>query len=101
MIPPQPTILFKRNRHHKGSIYCAAWSNTGDMLATGSNDKTIKVLHFDPENCTQVGPEMELNIHGGTVRDLVFATRSGGTSLLVSGGAGLYCSSDCLDVLFL
>lgn len=88
LVPPQPTILFKRNRHHRGSIYCVAWNNTGDMIATGSNDKTIKVLHFDADNCTQVGPEIELNIHGGTVRDVAFAPRSGGTTVLVSGGAG-------------
>lgn len=88
LIAPQPTILFKRNRHHKGSIYCIAWNNSGNLLATGSNDKSIKVVNFDAENCTQIGPEMEMNIHSGTVRDLAFASRSGGSNVIVSGGAG-------------
>ncbi|EDO43418.1 predicted protein [Nematostella vectensis] len=87
-IPPPPTILFKRTRHHRGSIYCMAWSSTGDLIATGSNDKSIKVLHFDADNCTQVGPELELNIHSGTIRDLSFVSRASGSAVLVSGGAG-------------
>ena len=42
--PPPPTVLFKRTKHHKGSIYCLAWSSQGDLLATGSNDKTVKMM---------------------------------------------------------
>ena len=41
-----PTVLFKRTKHHKGSIYCLAWSPRGDLLATGSNDKTVKLMRF-------------------------------------------------------
>jgi len=81
--------LFKHNNHHRGSIYCVAWNDSGDMIATGSNDKTIKLARFDAENCT-VLPEVMLNIHGGTIRDLTFATRSCGTTVLVSGSAGLF-----------
>nr|CAH7733047.1 unnamed protein product [Callosobruchus chinensis] len=43
----QPTVLFKRTKHHKGSIYCLAWSPAGDLMATGSNDKTVKLMRFD------------------------------------------------------
>ena len=28
-------ILFKRNRHHRGSIYTVGWNKTGNLLATG------------------------------------------------------------------
>ena len=41
-----PTVLFKRTKHHKGSIYCLSWSPRGDLLATGSNDKTVKLMRF-------------------------------------------------------
>ncbi|KAM6963037.1 WD repeat-containing protein 47-like, partial [Aplochiton taeniatus] len=34
----QPAVRFRRNKHHKGSIYCVAWSHCGQLLATGSND---------------------------------------------------------------
>jgi WD40 repeat protein len=32
-------ILVNRTRHHKGSVYCCAFSPAGNLLATGSNDK--------------------------------------------------------------
>lgn len=50
-----PVIRFKRNKHHKGSIYCVAWSPCGQLLATGSNDKYVKVLPFNPETCNATG----------------------------------------------
>ena len=86
--PPQPTILFKSNRYHRGSIYCIAWSATGDIIATGSNDKSIKMMKFDVETCSVTWPGLELAIHSGTVRDLAFVSRASGTPVLVSGGAG-------------
>lgn len=86
--PPQPTILFKSNRHHRGSIYCVAWSTTGDIIATGSNDKSIKMTRFDAETCSIIWPGLDLAIHGGTVRDLAFVSRASGSPVLVSGGAG-------------
>ena len=46
-----PTVLFKRTKHHKGSIYCLAWSPRGDLLATGSNDKTVKLMRFQVMKC--------------------------------------------------
>lgn len=30
---------------------------TGDIIATGSNDKTIRMTRFDAENCNSVGNE--------------------------------------------
>ena len=41
-----PTVLFKRTKHHKGSIYCLSWSLRGDLLATGSNDTPVKLMSF-------------------------------------------------------
>jgi len=83
------TVLFKRTKHHKGSIYCLAWSPAGDLIATGSNDKTVKLMRFNPDTCNMEGPEVELAMHDGTVRDVCFIEdMSNKSSLLVSAGAG-------------
>ncbi len=78
-------VLHKRPKHHKGSIYCMAWSPAGDMLATGSNDKTVKLLRFDGAAETFCGGELELTMHDGTVRDCLFLPDR---RTLVSAGAG-------------
>lgn len=39
-------ILREKNNHHLGSIYCIDWSHSGNLIATGSNDKTIKIVNF-------------------------------------------------------
>nr|XP_021527622.1 WD repeat-containing protein 47 isoform X8 [Aotus nancymaae] len=89
--PKQPVVRFKRNKHHKGSIYCVAWSPCGQLLATGSNDKYVKVLPFNAETCnaTVSGPDLEFSMHDGTIRDLAFmeGPESGG-AILISAGAG-------------
>ncbi|XP_066504313.1 WD repeat-containing protein 47b isoform X2 [Hoplias malabaricus] len=85
----QPDVCFKRNKHHKGSIYCVAWSPCGQLLATGSNDKYVKVLPFNAETCNAIGPDLEFSMHDGTIRDLAFmeGPESGG-AILISAGAG-------------
>ncbi|XP_064616024.1 WD repeat-containing protein 47-like isoform X2 [Liolophura sinensis] len=85
----EANVVFKRTKHHKGSIYCVAWNPLGDLIATGSNDKTIKLTRFSTDSCNAVGPDTELTFHDGTVRDLVFMQdASNQSSLLISGGAG-------------
>jgi len=85
----QPTVMFKRTKHHKGSIYCLAWSPRGDLIATGSNDKTVKLMNFNPSTATLEGAESDLTMHDGTVRDCTFVEDgSGGAPLLISAGAG-------------
>uniref|UniRef100_A0AAR2K989 CTLH domain-containing protein n=1 Tax=Pygocentrus nattereri TaxID=42514 RepID=A0AAR2K989_PYGNA len=85
----QPDVCFKRNKHHKGSIYCVAWSPCGQLLATGSNDKYVKVLPFNSDTCNATGPDLEFSMHDGTIRDLAFmeGPESGG-AILISAGAG-------------
>ena len=80
------SVLFKRSKYHRGSIYCMDWSPDGCLLATGSNDKSIKILQFDERQFTQTGDDIELNIHNGTVRELAFIPNK--TGLLISGGTG-------------
>ncbi|KAA0191813.1 hypothetical protein HAZT_HAZT001672 [Hyalella azteca] len=35
-----PKVTLKRTKHHKGPIYCMAWSPHGDRLATASNESS-------------------------------------------------------------
>ncbi|XP_070176577.1 WD repeat-containing protein 47-like isoform X2 [Littorina saxatilis] len=92
------SVVHKHMKHHKGSIYCSAWNPTGDLLATGSNDKTIRLTRFNCDTLSTEGPGMELSFHDGTVRDVVFMQdMTNQMSLLISGGAGdckIY-ASDC------
>ncbi|NWH52084.1 WDR47 protein, partial [Fregata magnificens] len=87
--PNQPVVCFKKNKHHKGSIYWVAWSPCGQLLATGSNDKYVKVLPFNAETCNATGPDLEFSMHDGTIRDLAFMEGpEGGGAILISAGAG-------------
>lgn len=66
-----------------------AWSPQGDLVATGSNDKTVKLMRYNEVQKQLEGKEIELTMHDGTVRDLCFLEDSTNkTSLLISGGAG-------------
>ena len=70
-------------------MYCAAFNSNGDIIATGSNDKTIKLLRFNEDHPVGLEDQMELSIHNATVRDLTFVhTAAGGHPVLASGGAG-------------
>lgn len=71
---PLPLLLEQKN-HHQGSIYCMDWSVSGRLLASGSNDKTIKIMVIpDLESPSTDDDILELPIYGhkGTIRSLVF-----------------------------
>ena len=84
-------VNYQKNNHHKGSIYTAAWNSTGEYLATGSNDKLIKVIRFEGDTCDGNATEQVLSGHDGTVRELGFSCNSSMQELLISGGAGDCC----------
>uniref|UniRef100_A0A0N5A500 WD repeat-containing protein 47 n=1 Tax=Parastrongyloides trichosuri TaxID=131310 RepID=A0A0N5A500_PARTI len=86
-IPP-PEIILSRPKQHRGSVYCASFNQTGELLATGSNDKTIHLMSFQADTAT-IGAETELTMLDGTIRDIIFMEDSmNNTSLMISGGAG-------------
>ncbi|PIC52298.1 hypothetical protein B9Z55_002461 [Caenorhabditis nigoni] len=81
-------IALTRPKQHRGSVYCLSFNPNGDLLATGSNDKTIRLMAFNEDAC-RIGAEMELTCHDGTVRDLIFIESSiNRSTILISGGAG-------------
>ncbi|VDP74709.1 unnamed protein product [Echinostoma caproni] len=79
-----PFILMRRGKYHRGSIYCVAWSPDGGLIATGSNDTTVRLLPMEPQTglpaaangdpnlANSAGQCIELRHHDGTVRDLTF-----------------------------
>jgi WD40 repeat protein len=41
-------VVFEMKNVHMGSVYCVDWSKSGTQIASGSNDKTIRVV-FCPD----------------------------------------------------
>ena len=86
-------LIFEQKNHHMGSIYCLDWSVSGRLLASGSNDKKIKLMvvpELSESNNSNKNEEnddiLELPIegHNGTVRSICFDPSSDLT-LLTSG----------------
>lgn len=46
-VPKPAKVLYKKSKHHLGSIYCMAWSPSGRLIATGSNDKLVKIVRLN------------------------------------------------------
>jgi WD40 repeat protein len=70
---------------HMGSVYTVGWNWTGGLVATGSNDQTLKVasvqrakaedygnLYFGIAGPDDIG-ECSFEGHDGTIRDLAFS----------------------------
>jgi len=70
---------------HEASIYCLAMSPNGYYLATGSNDKALKIFSNAQEGLKM---QTEMTSHDGTVRALQFLPDNAQSALLASGGAG-------------
>jgi hypothetical protein len=69
---------------HLGSVYSAAWSLDGSLIATGSNDMTVKIVKTGGKSAG-VGDVTTFTGHDGTVRDVSFC---GDNNRIVSAGAG-------------
>ena len=86
-------LIFEQKNHHMGSIYCLDWSVSGRLLASGSNDKNIKLMVV-PELSESTNSkkneedddilELPIEGHNGTVRSICFDPSSDLT-LLTSG----------------
>ncbi|XP_055338369.1 WD repeat-containing protein 47-like [Paramacrobiotus metropolitanus] len=87
--PHNVRILDSRINYHKGSLFCLAWSLKGTLIASGSNDKIIKLSRFDPQTKILQEGNMELRVHDDTIRDVIFLedTRTSSALLMISAGA--------------
>ena len=83
IVSPSLPLLFEKENHHQGSIYTLDWSNDGELIASGSNDKIIKIIVSPDTNSTNI-LEMVITGHKGTLRSVLFNPEDKGT--LFSGG---------------
>ena len=101
-------VVFELHGVHIGSVYCVDWSYSGNFIASGSNDKTIKllkcpdfltlqennsetVIYSNGKYLTGEGDlpkihERVLTGHDGTVRAVLFNPAD--DKILYSGGLG-------------
>ena len=90
------SLFYEQKNYHFGSIFSIDWSPSGRLIATGSNDKTIKLMNISDlytintnnkkiinENETQ---EMKITGNQGTVRSLCF--EPGNDNILLSANSG-------------
>ena len=90
------SLFYEQKNYHFGSIFSIDWSPSGRLIATGSNDKTIKLMNISDlytintnnkkiinENETQ---EMQITGNQGTVRSLCF--EPGNDNILLSANSG-------------
>ena len=69
--------LDQSNRGHWGSINCVAFHPSAPLLATGSDDKTVKLWRFNPDGtaATCVGTLDQSNMgHSSYITSIVFHT---------------------------
>lgn len=67
---------YERPNHHQGSIYCIDWSRSGRFIATGSNDKIVKIFNYEDDS------DITLQGHKGLIRTVCFSEE---TKLLSAG----------------
>ena len=87
-------VIHERSNHHLGSVYCSSWNCEGKLIATGSNDKTVKVVKVfleENDDLPIISNSIERNDlilkgHGGTVRDVMFHNEDHGRLLSVGAG---------------
>lgn len=82
------TLALEHKNYHNGSIYSLDWSVTGRLIATGSNDKTVKLMAIpflnDDTDKEKESIEMTIEGHQGTVRTVCFDPSS--DLIVMSGG---------------
>jgi WD40 repeat protein len=85
-------LVFEQKNHHQGSIYCLDWSSSGRLIASGSNDKLVKLMvvpDLDESYLVREQETLELQItgHKGTIRSVCFEPTS--DLMLLSAGTSI------------
>ncbi len=63
-------VLCQNENHHNGSLYCIDWSRSQRLIASGSNDRSIKIL---------VAPDLEMD---QAQKQLLVLTLTGHTAIV-------------------
>lgn len=92
--PKAAPVITKILNYHKGSLYCSAWNDDGSLLATGSNDKLVKLIGFDILGKHLDDNAKDLLMHRGIVREVTFLHESNNT-LASAGVDQMVHISDC------
>lgn len=98
MSPKAAPVITAKLNYHKGSVYCSAWNDEGSLLATGSNDKLVKVIGFDILGKHLDDNPKDLLMHRGIVREVTFLHDSNNT-LASAGVDQMVHISDCKQEL--
>lgn len=80
-------VLFENDNHHNGSLYCIDWSRSQRLIASGSNDRFIKILvtpDLDNQSNQQRVLVLPLQGHSAIVRTVCFNPAD--DLMLLSGG---------------
>lgn len=80
-------ILFENENHHNGSLYCVDWSRSQRLIASGSNDREIKILvtpNLENEEVLNQLLVLVLKGHTAIVRTVCFDPSN--DLVLLSGG---------------
>ncbi|KAL3320893.1 hypothetical protein Ciccas_000419 [Cichlidogyrus casuarinus] len=88
--PTAPAVLFSQSNYHRGTLYAVSWSPDGRWVATGSNDRSVRLLQVEPDTGLPAESQeteeplipgthnfaplniLEMNHHDGVVRDIAF-----------------------------
>ncbi|CAN0049494.1 unnamed protein product [Phaeothamnion confervicola] len=103
VVAARPLHCFRR--HHSGSIFCAAWGGGGRLVATGSNDRSVRIatiadLAADSDMAEGLQAEhggrhskdwIDLAGHTGTVRSVAFSPTASKAVLLSAGAGDFVC----------
>ncbi|CAN0019030.1 unnamed protein product, partial [Discosporangium mesarthrocarpum] len=101
-------VLLRKGNLHGGSIYCVDFCPDSRLIASGSNDKLVKITVLPTEDCERFHDAGEIQLstmrddrteatlskgftlegQGGTVRDVCFTPSREQGSTLLSAGAG-------------
>lgn len=93
-------VLFENENHHAGSVYCLDWSRSSRLIASGSNDRSIKILVCpDLENTSSHSELLVLPLmgHSAIVRTVCFNPMD--DFMLLSGGLSKYILSFIIFLL--
>ena len=92
-------VLFENDNHHNGSVYCVDWSRSQRLIASGSNDREIKILvtpNLENEEALNQLLVLVLKGHTAIVRTVCFDPSN--DLVLLSGGLSKNYNSNNLQM---